>query len=134
MIGTAEEFIRLLDSDSDVDRERVRYEEAPEAVWLEVIEQFPEARRAVVLNKTVPLMILQRLARSDDPMLRLDVAMKRKLDEETIRLLAADAHGGVRGQIARHHKAPRDVLEVLAQDPDWTVAEAAREKIRGGPK
>lgn len=65
MIRSAEEFVALRDSEIKVEYDRSAMEEAPIAVWHEVIEKFPDHRRWVAHNKTVPVEILEMLCELD---------------------------------------------------------------------
>jgi hypothetical protein len=78
MISSAEEFVALRDSDIKTEYDRSAMEEAPIAVWREVIENFPDHRRWVAHNKTVPVEILEVLCEFDAST-RWFVARKRKL-------------------------------------------------------
>ena len=112
-IPTAEAFVRLRTGDSEAQR-RAAWSPAPEAVWFEVIERFPEMRFWVAQNKTVPLAVLRHLARDDDPQVRHMVASKRKLDRELFELLAGDADESVRRRLALNPGLPADIRERLA--------------------
>lgn len=83
MISSAQEFLGLRFSEDPELYNRAAHEEAPEDVWLELVEEYPESRFWVAQNKTVPLTVLKRLASDDDSRVRGMVAMKRKLDEHT---------------------------------------------------
>jgi hypothetical protein len=122
MIESAEEFVRLRESNDP----RAAHEEAPLEVWHAVIAGWPEMREWVALNKTVPVEILEVLARDEDVKVRTTVAMKRKLTPELFELLAADPDEGVRGRIAYNEKAPAEVIERLKRDPSSVVSDAAK--------
>ena len=129
MIGSAEEFVRLRTSEDSGEYGRAANEEAPLDVWLEVIGRFPNMAEWVAHNKTVPLEVLRLLAANPDASVRHMVAMKRKIDVGLLQQLSRDSDGGVRHVIAGHRNAPREVLLVLAQDPEPFVAEAASKRL-----
>jgi uncharacterized protein CbrC (UPF0167 family) len=66
VIDSADEFVRLRSSAEMADYHRAAQDEAPESVWLEVIDRFPDYRFWVAQNKTVPLTVLERLRHDDD--------------------------------------------------------------------
>lgn len=130
MIGSAEEFVRLRTSEIPAEYGRAASEEAPLAVWHDVIRGFPEMREWVALNKTVPLEILSILARDDDVNVRIMVAMKRKLTPELFAFLSRDDAEQVRVRIAYNRKTPIDILERLQEDPSALVRSAISGRTR----
>ena len=129
MITSPEEFVSLRLSEDRSDQARAGTEEASIATWKEVIRRYPEMRRWVAYNKTVPPEILRLLATDPDPAVRLEVASKRRIDEALLHLLSRDPDDTVRGRIARHHRADIALLQVLAQDASWVVRRAAEESL-----
>ncbi len=130
MIRSAQEFYRLRTSSEPKDYTRAASEPAEEAVWLDVIESYPEMRFWAAQNKTVPLSVLRMLARDEDSRVRSMVAMKRKLDEDSFVLLASDRDAGVRHHVACNPKTPIVVLQRLSQDPEPFVAVRALENLK----
>lgn len=130
MIGSADEFRRLRISDDAEDQRRASLEPADERVWIDVIEHYPDLRKWVAHNKTVPLSILGVLATDPDPDVRYFVAMKRKLDRRLFDLLAGDPDASVRIRIAWNPKTPLDLLTKLATDPDDFVAKSTLERTQ----
>ena len=129
MIDSADEFIRLRDSDDPDDYRRAASEPATVAVWIDVIARHPDARVWVARNKTVPIEILSILAEDPNPDVRFAVSMKRKLTPELLDRLADDADESIRLQVARHRNTPTATLERLSRD-DWeTVAATATERL-----
>jgi hypothetical protein len=120
MIHSAEEFVNLR-SQND---ERATHDEAPEAVWLEIIRLYPELREWVVHNRTVPLSILRILAADPDPRVRIAVAMKRKCSPDILELLARDTDETVRARVAWNRQTPAHILQSMKQDPSPLVADA----------
>jgi hypothetical protein len=129
MIESAEDFVRLRKSCEKHDYRRAAQEEAPMAVWMDVISRYPEMRRWVAHNKTVPLEILALLASDPDKEVRIMVAMKRKLNPEILEVLAVDEDDSIRLSVARHRKAPRTVLERLTNDPWVRIREEAEQRL-----
>jgi hypothetical protein len=129
MIQSPQEFIALSDSEHPDNQHRARYEDAPEEVWFEIVEKYPDYIRAVIWNKTVPLNILRCIAKSPDAKIRCDVAMKRKLDDALFEMLSQDPDDSVRAQIVSNPKTPRHISERLALDREVWVAQQAREKL-----
>lgn len=125
MIESAEEFVRLRGSSDPVEYRRAAHEEASIEVWTDIIARFPEMRSWVAHNKTVPVEVLRRLARDNDPLVRCAVADKRKLTRELFRQLAGDQDAVVRSRLTYNRKVPSDVLETLAADPVPLVRDAA---------
>lgn len=132
MIESADEFARLRWSDDPAEYGRAADEPAPLEVWRDVIARFPELRKWVAHNKTVPHEMLAELATDPDASVRFFVAEKRKLAPELQILLATDPDDGVRARIAYNAKATRAALERLAEDPWHTIAERARERLAAG--
>jgi hypothetical protein len=136
-IDTAEEFVRLRSSEDPEEYRRAAHEEAPLAVWLDVIARFPEMRFWVAQNKTVPLEILSQLAGDDDPKVRSMVAMKRKATAEIIARLVDDPDFSVRMQAARHRNAPPPAIrcelhaDAVQVDPEPEDVMAAIELLDG---
>jgi hypothetical protein len=55
--------------------------------------------------------------------------MKNKLSDDLFFLLATDIDDGVRQRISYNKNAPRNVLEILAQDPNKLVSEPAGARL-----
>jgi hypothetical protein len=125
MISSANEFAKLRSSQVKEEYDRAAHEEASLEVWQDVIENYPELRKWVAHNKTVPLEILQELCKFDVEV-RFFVASKRKLSQELFRLLSADPDSTVRQQIASNKKTPIDILEKLSTDKDEHVVRVAK--------
>ncbi|WP_445659097.1 hypothetical protein [Achromobacter sp. NCFB-sbj8-Ac1-l] len=125
-IKSAEEFKKFSDSKSDI--EMTRWAAADE-VWIAVLEKYPNLSRIVALNRTISLPILIRLSKSNDWLTRCDVAMKRRITPSMFHALSRDPEPAVRKRIALNPKAPLDVLQILADDQDKTVSDAAKERL-----
>lgn len=125
MIKSAEEFVRLRTSSQQEDYSRASIDEAPVAVWQEVISLYPEMREWVAHNKTVPIEILEKLAYDPSVSVRAAVAEKRKLNDKLFDLLSFDGEELVRLRLAYNKKAPKHVLERLSADLSSMVSAAA---------
>lgn len=90
MIQSAEQFVRLRSSEDPAEYHRAAHEEADVAVWLDVIDRYPDMRFWVAHNKTVPLVILELLASDPDVRVRSFVATKRKIGIDLLEKLALD--------------------------------------------
>lgn len=129
MINSAEEFVILRTSETHAEYMRAAHEDASDIVWIDVLCRFPEMREWVAHNKTVPLNILEILARDKNESVRARVADKRKLSPELFDLLSQDESESVRERIAYNKKSPIHVLKRLANDPIMFVREAALKRI-----
>lgn len=128
MISSAEEFVRLRTSQDPELYQRAARDSAPDQVWQDVIANYPEMRRWVVHNKTVPLHILVQLSTDESDDVRYAVATKRKLSLELFETLATDPCDSVRHAIALNKSIPADVLAKLESDSERFVAQAARRR------
>lgn len=133
MIQSAGEFHHLRTSENPDDYARAAQEEAPVAVWREIIAM-PDMREWVAYNKSVPLEILETLARDERASVRAMVAMKRKLPEALLFELAQDADAQVRQRVVYNAKATKRVLELLARDPEELIRERAVQRLHAGEK
>jgi len=129
MIESAEEFSRLRSSSIKEEYDRAAHEEASVAVWIDVIENYPQLRQWVAHNKTVSLEILKYLV-ENHPDANLFVADKRKLSPELFDALSKDGNYLVRERIAINAKTPVHILEKLSKDSIEDVAQAARYNLR----
>jgi hypothetical protein len=128
MIASAEEFVELRRSERQEEYSRAAQESAPREVWLEVIQRFPDMRFWVAQNKTVPVEVLEVLARDPDPRVRSMVAMKNRLTDDLFALLATDQDDSVRARLAHNKKIPSEILGRLVGDQSQIVSAAARER------
>jgi len=128
-IISADEFVRLRYSEDPQDYQRAAIESAPIAVWLEVIERYPDARVWVAHNKTVPIDVLETLAGDPDVRVRHAVAMKRKLTPTLLARLSTDDDESVRMRVAMHKNTSRETLEALRGDSWVRVRETVRERL-----
>lgn len=124
MITSAEEFFALRSSSIKSEYDRAATEEAPISVWREVIKNYPDYRRWVAQNKSVPLEILEELCQFGST-IRQFVAAKRKLSPAMFETLSQDESYVVRIAIAANKKAPVEILERLQGDKNKHVSRAA---------
>jgi hypothetical protein len=136
MINSAEEFVALRSSEILEEYLRAATEPAPIEVWHEVIDRFPEMKTWVAHNKTIPVEILDILARDSDARVRTFVAMKNKLPEALFLLLAEDEDCGVRQRIAYNKNVPLEIALKLAKNPANLVSperiRSLKERSEGG--
>ena len=132
MIESAQEFLRLTTSEVRDEYLRAVHEEAPLSVWQEVISTMPHMKEWVVLNKNVPIQILEILAYDTDIRVRFAVAMKRKLPDSLQLVLARDSDEAVRDRIVYNAKVKKSVLEILAIDVEPGIRERALDRLKRG--
>lgn len=124
MITSSEEFVALRSSSIKSEYDRAATAEAPISVWREVIKHYPDYRRWVSHNKSVPLEILEELCQFDST-IRQFVAAKRKLSPAMFEALSRDESYVVRIAIAANKKTPIEILERLYSDKNKHVSRAA---------
>lgn len=129
MIESAEEFVELTKSDDPTVQRRAIGYSAPEHVWLDIVDRYPQMRLWVARNKMVPDTILRILAGDKDDGVRAAVATRVTAKVDTLTLLARDPIPDVRERVARNPKASREMLEELVRDKEDSVSVAARETI-----
>jgi len=132
MIESAEEFVYLRNSEVIEEYGRAANEEASLDTWQEVIMRYPEMKKWVAHNKSVPLEILRILAADSDRDVRWVVATKRKLSKELQLQLARDCDEGVRNRIAYNTKAYKEPLELLTHDNFESTKKKAIERLGSG--
>ena len=129
MIESFSEFLDLVDRNDASSHLRLRTEMAPESLWMEVISQRADLKRIVTLNKTLGDPVIRLLARDNDPLIRCDIANRRRLPLEVFDLLVRDPDESVRARIAWNKKTPNEVLKRLLTDESRVVIEAVRKKL-----
>ncbi len=132
MITSAAEFCRLRESTNPDDYARAAAEDAPIEVWREIISSRADMRVWVVLNKTVPLEILEELAGACDVEVRDAVARKRKITEAIAVRLAKDKDETVRAALARNPKISNSILAILSLDTSRLVQGALDDRRKNG--
>ena len=129
MIKSAKEFVRLRNSTILEEYNRAAQEEAPDEVWLEIINKYPEMKKWVAHNKKIPLFILDILAKDKNRRVRSTVARKRKLSYELYDLLSKDSCESIRLAIAANPKVPKEILESMLTDEWEDVVETVKERL-----
>ncbi len=132
MIESAEEFVRLRNSEIQEEYSRAAHDQATIDVWKEVIATYPDMAFWVAHNKTVPYELLELLSEHSESRVRSMVASKNKLREPLLLKLATDEDDSVRMAVARHKKATLAVLEKFADDPWDEIVTLASERIESG--
>lgn len=129
LISSVEEFVRLRTSEDKRDYDRSVSDQAPEAVWREIIRLHPEMRFWVAHNKTISQAIIDILAVDPDANVRARIASKRSASAQVLSALASDDDVGVRQEVALNAKTPPETIRLLVNDPDEDVSEFARERL-----
>ena len=130
MITTAEEFVRLRDSNDLTEQERASNEFADINVWLDVIEIFPKYKVWVIHNKEVQIEVLELLSKDLNPNIRSAVSRKRKINKIIKRNLSQDCDENVRFALMSNTKLTMDELkEIKVVDSLW-LTEKLYERIR----
>jgi hypothetical protein len=132
VIESAEEYVRLRESEVPAEYGRAADEAAGMDVWLDVSARFPDHRKWVAHNKTVPLEILEILeilATDRDPDIRWTVANKGKSTPAILDRLAWDPDEGVRLIVALHRKTSTETLRRLTEDTWAKISEEARRRL-----
>jgi hypothetical protein len=129
MIQSAAQFIALRSSSIREEYHQAAHDSAPIAVWLQIIEQYPEMRKWVAHNKTVPIAVLEILAQDLDPKVRSTVAAKRKAGQSILQQLAQDPNESVRMKVAINAKTSSGILRQLLNDPWEQIVEIVKERL-----
>lgn len=130
MIKSADEFKHLRESENPDEYNRAANDEAPIAVWIDVIKKYPDLRFWVAQNKTVPVEILAILADDTDSNIRGMVARKRKLTKELQLKLTRDPDESVRMALACNTKTTRKILEILSNDSWSEIRDHCKERLQ----
>ncbi|MBA2937352.1 hypothetical protein HZF08_03470 [Paenibacillus sp. CGMCC 1.16610] len=129
MINSAVEFVRLRLSENIEEYLKAAWDEASLDVWLEVIRTYPEMRKWVAHNKSIPIEIMGILDEDADESVRFNVATKNRLPENLQLKLAKDLDNSVRQRIVYNKKATLRVLNILLNDEDEEIRVKAKSKI-----
>lgn len=132
MINSAEEFVRLRLSENMDEYLKAAWDEAHLEVWLEVIEKYPDMRKWVAHNKTIPVEIMEILADDSDENVRFTIATKNRLPENLQLKLAKDPESSVRNRIVYNKKATLRALRMLVNDEEEDTRALARQRIDEG--
>lgn len=130
MISSPQEFLALLDSaDSPDAQRRLRNDEAPDSVWLSLLQCDVVVRRAIAFNRTLSVSVLRALAADSDAAVRVTIASRRKLPVDLFEVLARDVNESVRIRVAWNRRTPSQVLDQLSRDACELVSEPARSQL-----
>ena len=129
MIKSAEEFVMLRQSKIPEEYKRASHEDAPEEIWLEIIEKHPSMREWVAHNKTTSQKILSKLVEDLNPKVRYIVATRRIAGEEILSKLVNDPDESIRLAVATNPKASKQILEKLLNDKWERVVEIAKKRL-----
>jgi hypothetical protein len=128
MIHRAEDYIALLASD-DV-YEPSPYEEATEAVWLDITARFPEARDAVANNKTTSEAVIRALYLVGDERVRSQLARVRRTLSDLLVEMGRDPSSRVGAALSYHPKLPPEALAELLRHNSDLVRKLANERVQ----
>jgi hypothetical protein len=134
MIETAEEFIRLRQSDNMEEQRRAALDTADISVWMDVIKSYPDFKFWVIHNKTIQIEILEILCTDKDPNVRSHVARKRKINDTIFNLLCVDPDENVRHSLMWNTKLTLEKIKTIkVDDSDWLKEQLAN-KIKNASK
>ena len=124
MIPDAAEF-KWLRQNSDLQlQHRASYEPASHDTWIDVINKYPELRKWVAHNKTVPIEILDLLSTDECSQVRSTVARKRKITPEIAERMAVDKSEDVRYALLCNTNLPWTIkTTILTGDSEWLRSE-----------
>jgi len=126
MIKTADEFIRLRQSDNMEEQYRAGHDTADMSVWLDVIKTYPELKTWVIYNKTIQIEILEILCTDQDPNVRSAVARKRKINDKIFNILSIDPDENVRYALMWNTKLSLDKIKTIkVDDSEWLKKQIA---------
>lgn len=128
-IRSAEQFIKLRESDRPEDYRQATWGQATDSVWFEIIDRYPNMRRWVAQNKTLSAPVLMRLAGDSDVRVRYGVATTPGLGEGVLDVLMNDVDASIRRVIVTQDNLSPDQLKRLAADSDADVAGDAAEQL-----
>lgn len=127
-VTTVVDYLSLVDAD---DHLRARTASVAEEVWHKLLD-CGYSKVSVLLNRKLPLSVLERLSQDQDATVRSAVADKRAA-APLLPKLARDADAIVRARVACNAKVTRETLELLAEDEVPMVSETARERLSASP-
>jgi hypothetical protein len=131
MIKSADEFIRLRTSEIEEEYDRAARDTADISTWTEIIEKFPDFKKWVIHNNTVPMEILEILTLDEDPNVRSAVARKRKINDKIFVTLSRDKDENVRYALMCNTNLTVDKLkQIETSDSDW-LASQLKERLKG---
>jgi hypothetical protein len=129
-IHSVEEFVEICERD-EWPRDPHPYQvEASDDLWLRIIEEQPDLRKAVACNKLISEKIIRFLAEDDDSSVRWTIATKRRTPPDVLAHLANDLDEGVRERVACNPKVTEEILIGLLDDEWDELRETAQKKLK----
>ncbi|MFC1420894.1 hypothetical protein [Streptacidiphilus cavernicola] len=125
MIESADEFVQLRLSGGNADYQRIKQEEAPLAVWLEIARDHPDMRFWMAFNRALPEEVIRLLGEDEDWRVRAKIASRRDILE----YLSGDDHDAVVSSVASNPGTPNDALVRLASHHWGQVRDRASKQI-----
>lgn len=127
--GTPPDILAYLsnDSETDVRMDVARNINTDVATLYKLLEdKSPYVARAVISNKNLSMDMLEKLSKHWDEGFREEVAKNKKATPEMLNYLSKDRVANVRRHVAGNKNTPINILQILMNDPDTWVADAAR--------
>jgi len=120
MIESADEFLKLRESDVASEQYRASHDGADISVWLDIIKSHPEFKIWVIHNKTVQIEVLEMLCVDENPEVRSAIARKRKINDKIFNLLRVDSDENVRYNLICNTKLGIEQINTIrVNDSDW---------------
>ncbi|WP_149030664.1 hypothetical protein [Kitasatospora sp. MBT66] len=129
MIESADEFVRLRLGGDGADYQRIKRDEAPLEVWLEIARDYPDMRFWVAFNRTVPAEVLRLLGQDDDWRVRARIASRRDAPRDVLEILSSDTHDAVASSVAGNPETPDDALARLTGHHWGQVRDKAAQQL-----
>ncbi len=126
MINNAEEFIQLRITNDD----RANSDFAPDEVWLDVMQKYPDFKEWVAHNKTVKGEILTILSNDQNARVRNTIARRRATTPEILQKLSKDPDESVRLRVALNAKVTKEILLTMLDDEWYRVVEEVKIKLK----
>lgn len=130
MITSAQEFIRLRESDDLTEQNRATLEYADIDIWMEVIEKYPDFKNWVIHNKEIQVEILEFLSNDANPDIRSAVARKRKINKTIKDKLSKDLDENVRFALLSNTKLSIDELKQINVENSIWLREKLEERLK----
>jgi len=127
-ITSAKEFVRLRDSQIPQEYEQAAYRPISASVCREIIENYPEMKKWVIHNKTVPMEILEELSSDKNVNIR-DAVLGKKNSVTILEKLSSDPEPHIRFLVAGKPNTALDILKRLAMDPEPNVRIRAQRRL-----
>ena len=92
-------------------------------------EGAPQVLRDVLANPKTPVSVLARHYGATTPLPESGLALNPKVPQQVLMRLATSLNPDTRLNLTRNNSTPRESLDLLARDPDSSVARGAKEEI-----